>query len=153
MGRRERVLINDHRAHGGGYGQGSAAPFHSEAPSPAPSSSTRTTSTVSGMFGAFRPTSKVQVGLLWKVPWKLSRTRKANARARLKKVDSVIEAVQASGVQCKALTEALALPKEHEMPAKDKYTVYSPHEKGYRKGIHKVPKWTRLTQRTNPKGF
>ena len=40
--------------------------------------------------------------------------------------------------------QALELPKEHEMPAKDKYTVFSPHAKGYRKGIHKVPKWTRV---------
>ena len=57
------------------------------------------------------------------------------------------------------------------MPPRDKYTVFSRHEKGYRKGIHKVPKWTRvrrlhpvivvptansavqLTLRTNPKGF
>ena len=42
-------------------------------------------------------------------------------------------------------TKALELPKEHEMPARDKYTVFSPHEKGYRKGIHKVPKWTRVS--------
>jgi hypothetical protein len=40
--------------------------------------------------------------------------------------------------------KALELPKEHEMPAKDKYTIFSPHERGYRKGIHKVPKWTRV---------
>jgi hypothetical protein len=38
-----------------------------------------------------------------KTPWKLSPTRKANARSRLKKVDAVIEAVKASGVQCGAL--------------------------------------------------
>ncbi|KAI0818865.1 60s ribosomal protein l31 [Irpex lacteus] len=105
------------------------------------------------MFGAFRPTSIASGGLLWKVPWKLSPTRKANVRSRLKKVDAVIEAVRASGVQCSALTKALELPKEHEMPARDKYTVFSKWEKGYRKGIHKVPKWTRLTLRTNPKGF
>ncbi|KAI9457755.1 60s ribosomal protein l31 [Lactarius psammicola] len=105
------------------------------------------------MFGAFRPTVPVNVGLLWKVPWRLSVTRKANVRDRLKKVDAVIEAVRASGVQCTALTSALALPKEHEMDPKDKYTVFSPHHRGYRKGIHKVPKWTRITQRTNPKGF
>lgn len=30
------------------------------------------------------------------------------------------------------------------MPPKDKYTVFSPHAVGYRKGIHKVPKWTRV---------
>ena len=128
------------------------------------------------MFGAFRPTLAVSVGLLWsvyahffasilrfphrKVPWRLSATRKANVRDRLKKVDAVIEAVRASGVQCEALvcphsrsttcdlrlvqTNALALPKEHEMDPKDKYTVFSRHHRGYRKGIHKVPKWTRV---------
>ncbi|KAH9854044.1 mitochondrial ribosomal protein L31, partial [Lenzites betulinus] len=88
-----------------------------------------------------------------KTPWKLSRTRKANVRSRLKLVDSVIDAVKESGVECAALTKALQLPKEHEMPARDKYTVFSRHVKGYRKGIHKVPKWTRMTLRTNPKGF
>lgn len=72
------------------------------------------------MFGAFRPTSVNLGGLLWQVawpvspvsahyllfrktPWKLSITRKANARARLKKVDAVIEAVRESGVRCSAL--------------------------------------------------
>lgn len=30
------------------------------------------------------------------------------------------------------------------MPARDKYTVFSPHVEGYRKGIHKVPKFTRV---------
>ncbi|KZP20829.1 mitochondrial 54S ribosomal protein YmL31 [Athelia psychrophila] len=92
-------------------------------------------------------------GLLWKVPWKLSATRKANQRHRLKKVDAVIEAVRSSGVECHALTRALELPKEHEMPARDKYTVFSPTTPGYRKGVHKVPKFTRLTLRTNPKGY
>jgi len=90
---------------------------------------------------------------LWKTPWKLSPTRKANARDRLKKVDAVIEAVRASGVECHALTRALELPKEHEMHPRDKYTTFSSTTPGYRKGIHKVPKWTRLTLRTNPKGY
>ncbi|KAF7322800.1 54S ribosomal protein L31, mitochondrial [Mycena chlorophos] len=105
------------------------------------------------MFGAFRASPVAQGGLLWKTPWKLSVTRKANVRSRLKKVDAVIEAVRASGVQCLALDRALELPKEHEMAPKDKYTVFSATSRGYRKGIHKVPKWTRLTHRTNPKGF
>lgn len=42
-----------------------------------------------------------------KTPWKLSATRKANARSRLKKVDDVIEAVRASGVRCHALVRFL----------------------------------------------
>ncbi|KAI6006053.1 mitochondrial ribosomal protein L31 [Pisolithus albus] len=105
------------------------------------------------MLGAFRPTSVSYGGLLWKVPWKLSPTRKANARARLKRVDAVIEAVRESGVQCNALDRALQLPREHEMHPRDKYTIFSAGSRGYRKGIHKVPKWTRLTLRVNPKGF
>ena len=43
-----------------------------------------------------------------KVPWRLSSTRKANVRTRLKKVDAVIEAVRASGVECSALVCPLA---------------------------------------------
>ncbi|KAI5123283.1 hypothetical protein M0805_009304 [Coniferiporia weirii] len=105
------------------------------------------------MFGPFRASHVSLGGLLWKTPWKLSVTRKANQRKRLKQVDDVIETVRASGVQCAALTKALELPKEHEMRARDKYTVFTPHTRGYRKGIHKVPKFTRLTLRTNPKGF
>lgn len=40
-----------------------------------------------------------------KTPWRLSVTRKANQRKRLKRVDSVIEAVRASGIQCSSLVE------------------------------------------------
>ncbi|EJU05692.1 60s ribosomal protein l31 [Dacryopinax primogenitus] len=99
------------------------------------------------------PTLPSLSGLLWKIPWRLSAPRKARQRFRLKQVDSVISALQASGVQTKSLDRALELPKEHEMPAKDKYTVFSAKSRGYRKGIHKVPKWTRITQRVNPRGF
>ncbi|KIY51089.1 60s ribosomal protein l31 [Fistulina hepatica ATCC 64428] len=105
------------------------------------------------MFGAFHPTHARLGGLLWKVPWKLSVTRKANARQRLKNVDAVIESVRVSGVKLPALDRALELPKEHEMLPKDKYTIFSKRSPGYRKGIHKVPKWTRLTHRVNPRGF
>lgn len=70
------------------------------------------------MFGAFRPSSVLNGGLLWKVPYRLSPTRKANLRQRLKRVDDVIAAVAESGVECRALTQALALPKESEMAAR-----------------------------------
>lgn len=26
----------------------------------------------------------------------------------------------------------------------DKYTTFSPHDRGYRKSVHKVPKWTKV---------
>ena len=44
-------------------------------------------------------------------------------------------------------------PKENQMSSKDKYTVFDRKEKGYRKGIHKVPKWTKVSMRNNPKFF
>jgi hypothetical protein len=83
----------------------------------------------------------------------MSATRKANVRKRLKAVDEVISVVAKSGVECKALTEALALPKESEMLPRDKYTVFSRTANGYRKSLHKVPKFTKKTNRTSPPGF
>lgn len=68
-------------------------------------------------------------------------------------MDDVIETVRSSGIQCNALTKALELPKESDMHAKDKYTVFSRTARGYRKGVHKVPKFTRVTHRVNPPGF
>lgn len=77
------------------------------------------------MFGPFRPSRVSLGGLLWyiivfihklklivrrKSPWKLSPTRKANQRKRLKQVDAVIEAVRQSGVQCGALVNQIFLP-------------------------------------------
>ncbi|WWD19654.1 hypothetical protein CI109_104116 [Kwoniella shandongensis] len=105
------------------------------------------------MFGAFKPTSFVSGGLLWKSPWRLSPTRKANQRKRLRQVDSVISAVAESGVTTRSLVKALELPTEEEMDPKNKYTTFSKYHKGYRKSSHFVPKWTRLTLRQNPKGF
>lgn len=83
----------------------------------------------------------------------MSATRKANVRKRLKAVDEVIRVVAESGVKCKALDEALALPTESQMTPRDKYTVFSRSAPGHRKSVHKVPKFTKLTIRTSPKGF
>ncbi|KAJ9105507.1 hypothetical protein QFC21_001878 [Naganishia friedmannii] len=105
------------------------------------------------MFGPFRATSVSFGGLLWKSPWRMSPTRKANQRKRMKAVDEVIAAVQESGVACKALDRALLLPTEAEMSPKDKYTTFNPTSPGYRKSVHRVPKFTKLTLRENPTGF
>lgn len=109
--------------------------------------------TTMSLFGALRPSSPVLGGLLWKNPWRMSGLRRARARARLNNVDDVIEAVHESGVKCGALDLALQLPKQSEMHPRDKYTVFSPHSRNFRKSAHKVPKWTRLTLRENPRGF
>ncbi|KAF2207087.1 hypothetical protein CERZMDRAFT_122821 [Cercospora zeae-maydis SCOH1-5] len=45
------------------------------------------------------------------------------------------------------------MPTEAEMLPRDKYTIFDKKVRGYRKGIHKLPKWTRVSQRLNPPGF
>ena len=45
------------------------------------------------------------------------------------------------------------MPTEAEMLPRDKYTMFDRKAKGYRKGVHKLPKWTRMSQRLNPPGF
>lgn len=91
------------------------------------------------MFGAFRSTASLSSGLLWyvldpgnraeeltnrKSPFRLSPTRKANLRKRLRRVDDVIAAVAESGVETRSLSRAIALPKEHEMEARGKRILW-----------------------------
>jgi hypothetical protein len=45
------------------------------------------------------------------------------------------------------------MPTEQEMLPRDKYSIFDKKVRGYRKGIHKLPKWTRVSQRLNPPGF
>ncbi|KAJ1672832.1 hypothetical protein EV182_006404 [Spiromyces aspiralis] len=81
-------------------------------------------------------------------------TRKANVRKRLRAVDSVIDTLVESGVQFKQLELAKQLPKEHEMQPRDKYTTFSRTARNHRKGVHKVPKFTRKAlPRITPVGF
>jgi hypothetical protein len=56
-----------------------------------------------------------------KSPFRLSPTRKANLRKRLRRVDDVIAAVAESGVETRSLSRAIALPKEHEMEARGQH--------------------------------
>ncbi|QSZ29156.1 hypothetical protein DSL72_003667 [Monilinia vaccinii-corymbosi] len=110
------------------------------------------------MFGAFRPTNVMSGGLLWKIPWRLSKFQKARQRKRLRAVDSVVatldRALASQGITTKAVERwKEEMPTEQEMLPKDKYTMFDRKEKKYRKGIHKLPKWTRLSQRLNPPGY
>lgn len=110
------------------------------------------------MFGAFRATKSLSGGLLWKIPWRLSPSQKYRQRQRLKAVDNVVDtltkALAKKGETLKALELWKAeMPTEAEMLAKDKYTMFDRKEKRYRKGIHKLPKWTRVSQRLNPPGY
>ncbi|KAJ2783329.1 hypothetical protein H4R18_001775 [Coemansia javaensis] len=105
-------------------------------------------------LGAFRPTLAALGGKEWRIPWRLSSTRKANVRKRLREVDSVVDTLVASGVRCRQLDLARAQPREHEMLPRDKYTTFSRTAANHRKGVHKVPHFTkRAIPRTTPTGF
>lgn len=110
------------------------------------------------MFGSFRPTNSLLGGLLWKIPWRLSRFQKARQRKRLRAVDNVVsvvdKALSRKGIVMKALESwKTEMPIEQEMIPKDKYTIFDRKEKNYRKSIRKLPKWTRVSQRINPPGY
>lgn len=45
------------------------------------------------------------------------------------------------------------MPTEGEMLPRDKYSIFDKKVRGYRKSVHKLPKWTRVSQRLNPPGF
>ncbi|KAI6376564.1 hypothetical protein MCOR25_002774 [Pyricularia grisea] len=110
------------------------------------------------MFGPFRITNVLNGGLLWKTPWRLSRFQKLRQRRRLRAVDDVVatldRALAKKGETLKSLERwKEEMPTEAEMAPRDKYTIFARYEKKYRKGIHKLPKWTRVSQRVNPPGF
>jgi len=88
----------------------------------------------------------------------MGRHQKARQRSRLQAVDSTIANV-AAGLRGEGVTiKKLSLldknfPKEHEMPARDKYWVFARYARNYRKGAHRQPKFTKISNRTNPVGF
>ena len=80
----------------------------------------------------------------------MSPPRKRRQRKRLRDVDAVmatlVEGMRLTGKTCRALDRATSTWRnEAEMSARDKYWVFSKkdRENGYRKGAHKVPKWTK----------
>ena len=93
------------------------------------------------MFGPFRITSPLSGGLLWKIPWRLSKFQKRRQRMRLRAVDSVVATVDAALAKQGQTLEALErwkaeMPTEPEMLPRDKYSMFDRKAKRYRKGIH-----------------
>ncbi|QSL65809.1 hypothetical protein MERGE_000087 [Pneumocystis wakefieldiae] len=112
------------------------------------------------MFGVFKPSLIAFSGLLWKIPWRLSKTRKLRHRRRLRKVDMVLSTLHTSlskrGLSCHALERQIReITPESKMLPKDKYTVFDKKSKKFRKSIHFVPKFTRVTvmNRMFPPGY
>ncbi|PKY01709.1 mitochondrial ribosomal protein L31 [Aspergillus campestris IBT 28561] len=106
----------------------------------------------------FKPSSPLFGGLLWKTPWRISSPQKARQRKRLRAVDQVVDTVSAALARQGQSTKSInrwydEMPREQEMLPKDKYTIFDKKERRYRKSIHKLPKWTRVSQRVNPPGF
>lgn len=90
----------------------------------------------------------------------MSSRQKYRQRKRLQNIDNTIELLSKSLKEadqpCKViekLSDPKQFPKEKYMNPIDKYTIFSRHSRGYRKGIHKVPKWTKLSNRVNPEHF
>ena len=110
------------------------------------------------MFGPFRITNPLSGGLLWKIPWRLSKFQKARHRRRLRAVYEVVATIDRALTKQGSVLKSLEvwkaeMPTEAEMLPRDKYTMFDRKEKRYRKGIHKLPKWTRVSQRVNPPGY
>ncbi|CAB53083.1 54S ribosomal protein L31, mitochondrial [Schizosaccharomyces pombe] len=115
------------------------------------------------MLGAFNSTLARFGGLVHKVPWRLSQRRKYRHRQRLRAVDEVVDvlrtALQEKNQSCKRIESFVANHQpESQMSPKDKYTMFTRKTQGaglqgFRKGVHKSPKWTRSTNRVNPTGF
>lgn len=69
-------------------------------------------------------------------------------------IEALYEGLTANGMSAKKITDLkFNFPKESEMAPRDKYTVFNKHARGYRKGVHFVPKWTKLSLRENPENF
>ncbi|PHH62934.1 hypothetical protein CDD81_6567 [Ophiocordyceps australis] len=111
------------------------------------------------MFGPFRITNPLSGGLLWKIPWRMSKFQKRRQRERLRAVDDVVATLETAlkrnghGPIGSLQKWKAEMPTEPEMLPRDKYTLFDRKAKKYRKGLHKLPKWTKVSQRINPPGF
>ncbi|PHH73589.1 hypothetical protein CDD82_5371 [Ophiocordyceps australis] len=132
------------------------------------------------MFGPFRITNPLSGGLLWKIPWRMSKFQKRRQRERLRAVDDVVatldKALKRNGHNTIESLERwkAEMPTEPEMLPRDKYTLFDRKARKYRKGLHsafaclrahslyeirlliqalELPKWTKVSQRINPPGY
>lgn len=104
-------------------------------------------------------------GYLWKFNSRISTSQKAKLRSRMKQVDENIKQIYEGilKIQNKSNGEFTGIkkiddlnfkfPKEFEMKPNDKYTTFNKNWKNYRKPVHRVPKWTKISFRENPKYF
>ncbi|KAI5963310.1 uncharacterized protein KGF55_003102 [Candida pseudojiufengensis] len=112
-------------------------------------------------------------GYVWKFTPHITSTQRANLKKRMLQVDENIEQIY-QGLKKSSNIETqdehknkknlktgfdkidylkFEFPKFNQMSSRDKYTTFSRHSRDYRKPIHRVPKWTKLSFREDPKHF
>ncbi|KAF4003135.1 Mitochondrial ribosomal protein L31 family protein [Saccharomyces cerevisiae] len=106
------------------------------------------------MFGPFKLTSPVAGGLLWKIPWRMSpRPRCQDKGLTYQEAMESKKKYKPRSKSLRLLNKPSVFPKENQMSSIDKYWTFDKKAVGYRKGIHKVPKWTKISIRKAPKFF
>ncbi|KAL6452510.1 MRPL31 54S ribosomal protein L31 [Candida maltosa Xu316] len=111
------------------------------------------------------PSSVRSGGYLWKFRPVISTSQKASLKSRMRQVDDNIKTIYEGLIQVQGKNKGestgykkidylqFEFPKEHQMSSRDKFTTFNKNWKGYRKPIHRVPKWTKISFRENPKYF
>lgn len=90
---------------------------------------------------------------LRKVPFKLSSTRKARIRKRLKRVEQNLQVLNSVGIQCHALEEANKLPTYSTMNAFQRYWyVKRSRTECTKLPVHWYPKYTKVQLPLDPVG-
>lgn len=106
-------------------------------------------------------------GYVWKFTPHITSTQRVNLRKRSEQVDANIDQIYRGLIQLQEGDKKMGdrtgypkidhlkfdMPRFNEMSSRDKYTTFSKHSRDYRKPIHRVPKWTKLSFRENPKHF
>ncbi|KAI5951452.1 hypothetical protein KGF54_004526 [Candida jiufengensis] len=105
-------------------------------------------------------------GYVWKFTPHITSTQRANLKKRMLQVDENIQQIYQGLIKTNKIETQgkktgyekidhlkFEFPKFNQMSSRDKYTTFSRHSRDYRKPIHRVPKWTKLSFRENPKHF
>jgi hypothetical protein len=95
------------------------------------------------LLGGICETARSYGGLVWKMPYKLSETRKANVRKRLSMVETNINELKKSGIYVKVLDRLLLEPRYSMLKPRDRYTYWAKNIQG-RKPVQFHSKYTKV---------
>ncbi|KAI3405770.2 hypothetical protein KGF56_001377 [Candida oxycetoniae] len=105
-------------------------------------------------------------GTIWKFTPRITSTQRAKLRKRSLQVDENIEQIYQGLIQSQPdkndgdKTDSAKInylkfefPKYNDLGKKDRFFTFNRNSKDYRKPVQRVPKWTKLSFRENPKYF